>query len=875
MKNFIRAFLSLFLVFIQVHIAFAQTAALLPNAIQQFFDNNGNPLSSGYVYTYTPSTLTPKTTWQDANKVTPNTNPIRLDAGGKATIYGDGIYRQIVKDRNSNTIWDGNTYATGVASAALVGDGNLVGTILPWSGFVAPNQYVFAYGQELSRTTYSALFTAITQTQNVSCTSGSPILTNVSDTTQIPIGGFVEVACLAPGTTVISKTSTSVTVSANASVNTTTTGVFFAWGNGDGSTTFNVPDLRGRFLPGRDNMGGTAASRLTSTFFANASAIGATGGSQSTTLVAANLPSGQTVNASGLSVNLVNATNVINYSGTYTNVTSGGAKFGLDTSPTTVNITGSISGTLPLPGSSTAFSRIPAAVTVNYVIKVLPDTNASVASGVASLGGMTGTIACGSGLVCTGNVISTLSSAGVINTGTAGQLAWYGGTGTTISGNPNSTISSGALTLGVTGSAVGQLKLSGTTTGTATITAQSAAGTPSINVGTNSGTLVASATAPLVVNATTGNLTITGAPLTKTDDTNVTLTLGGTPATSLLAATSLTLGWTGQLGLTRGGTNASLTASSGGIVYSTSTALAILAGDAVGGKIVQSGAGGGAPSWSNATYPSSTTANRILFSSSGNTVAEIDCSTANRVLRGGAPPSCGQLVAGDVTTNTLTNSTLAQMNAVTLKGNATASLANASDFTISGLTQETTPDTTNDMLLILDVSTTTFKRISINTITSAGVAGVSSIAGNTGAFTLSTGITNSVNDIRLDKATASNYYAATSNKAVTADVIYPSETTTTFGATTTFDFDTFINTAVTLTGNITTQTLSNIRAGKSGTITFIQDGTGSRTTVWNSNFKFAGGTTPTLTTTASAVDVLTYACRSTSFCTANLLKDVK
>ena len=50
---------------------------------------------------------------------------------------------------------------------------------------------------------------------------------------------------------------------------------------------------------------------------------------------------------------------------------------------------------------------------------------------------------------------------------------------------------------------------------------------------------------------------ITGAALTKTDDTNVTLTLGGTPATSLLRATSLTLGWTGQLAVSRGGTGAS------------------------------------------------------------------------------------------------------------------------------------------------------------------------------------------------------------------------------------------------------------------------------------------------------------------------------
>jgi len=52
------------------------------------------------------------------------------------------------------------------------------------------------------------------------------------------------------------------------------------------------------------------------------------------------------------------------------------------------------------------------------------------------------------------------------------------------------------------------------------------------------------------------NLTL-GAALTKTDDTNVTLTLGGTPATSLLRATSLTLGWTGQLAVGRGGSGAS------------------------------------------------------------------------------------------------------------------------------------------------------------------------------------------------------------------------------------------------------------------------------------------------------------------------------
>ena len=63
---------------------------------------------------------------------------------------------------------------------------------------------------------------------------------------------------------------------------------------------------------------------------------------------------------------------------------------------------------------------------------------------------------------------------------------------------------------------------------------------------------------------TSGNLTNctgipspTGAALTKTNDTNVTITLGGTPASALLQASSLTMGWTGTLAVGRGGTGVS------------------------------------------------------------------------------------------------------------------------------------------------------------------------------------------------------------------------------------------------------------------------------------------------------------------------------
>lgn len=120
--------------------------------------------------------------------------------------------------------------------------------------------------------------------------------------------------------------------------------------------------------------------------------------------------------------------------------------------------------------------------------------------------------------------------------------------------------------------------------------------------------------------ATIAGSDITGAALTKVDDTNVTLTLGGNDSTCLLRAASLTLGWTGQLGLTRGGTAASLTADDGGIVYSTAAALAILAATNTAGRMLQSGANA-APSWSTPTYPSSSgTAGKILRSDGTNNV---------------------------------------------------------------------------------------------------------------------------------------------------------------------------------------------------------------------------------------------------------------
>lgn len=66
-------------------------------------------------------------------------------------------------------------------------------------------------------------------------------------------------------------------------------------------------------------------------------------------------------------------------------------------------------------------------------------------------------------------------------------------------------------------------------------------------------------------------------------------------------------------------------------------------------------------------------------------------------------------------------------------------------------------------------------------------------------------------------------------------------------------------TDLTLTANCTL-TFPTATAGQSFTLVLRQDGTGSRTITWPSEVKWDGGTTPTLTTTASAVDILGFFC---------------
>mgnify|MGYP003112427384 CR=1 FL=1 len=165
------------------------------------------------------------------------------------------------------------------------------GTIVPYAGSSAPSGYLLAYGQAVSRSTYSDLFSAI-------------------------------------GTT---------------------------YGVGDGSSTFNLPDLRGRTIAGQDDMGGSSADRLTNqTGGVNGDTLGGTGGSETHTLTEAQLAA-HTHGAGSYKASFP----------------QGGASdsggFGNQGSIGTGQLT--VTGTSGSTGSGSAHNNVQPTIILNYIIK--------------------------------------------------------------------------------------------------------------------------------------------------------------------------------------------------------------------------------------------------------------------------------------------------------------------------------------------------------------------------------------------------------------------------------------------------------------------------------------------------------------------------
>jgi hypothetical protein len=133
-------------------------------------------------------------------------------------------------------------------------------------------------------------------------------------------------------------------------------------------------------------------------------------------------------------------------------------------------------------------------------------------------------------------------------------------------------------------------------------------------------------------------------------------------------------------------------------------------------------------------------------------------------------------------------------------------------------------------------------------------------------FTVANTYTQAQADAKFAQVAANNTFTKAQRGAVVA---------LTDGATITPDFADGNNFSVTLGGNRTLANPTNQTAGQSGAITITQDGTGSRSLAYGSNWKFSQGSAPVLTTTANAVDILVYFVESSSRITARLVSDVR
>lgn len=229
------------------------------------------------------------------NATTGNYSVTVTNGVGAVVIPPQGVTRQVIIDGTN-----------GVRAVGLPPPGTMfdyAGTAASFPPWLA-GEYLLAYGQAVSRSTYANLFSAI-------------------------------------GTT---------------------------FGSGDGSTTFNLPDTRGRATFGVDNMGGSAASRVTSASGISGTTLGATGGAQTHTLATSEMPAHNhtaTVSTDGAHTH----TYLMTGSGA-AGTGSGGDANGKTSQPTSSNGAHTHTVTIANTGDGGAHNNMPPAIIVNKMIKI-------------------------------------------------------------------------------------------------------------------------------------------------------------------------------------------------------------------------------------------------------------------------------------------------------------------------------------------------------------------------------------------------------------------------------------------------------------------------------------------------------------------------
>lgn len=132
-----------------------------------------------------------------------------------------------------------------------------------------------------------------------------------------------------------------------------------------------------------------------------------------------------------------------------------------------------------------------------------------------------------------------------------------------------------------------------------------------------------------------------------------------------------------------------------------------------------------------------------------------------------------------------------------------------------------------------------------------------------------------VSSADLRYVTVSAADTITGTKIFSGNAVLAPHVSLTDAASIAVDLDTGTQFHVVLAGNRTLEAPTNAREGQVGHIYFKQDGTGSRTLGYNTVWKFAGGTAPTLTTAVSSVDMLVYSVRTSAEIDGFIVNDLK
>lgn len=358
---------------------------------------------------------------------------------------------------------------------------------------------------------------------------------------------------------------------------------------------------------------------------------------------------------------------------------------------------------------------------------------------------------------------------------------------------------------------------------------------------------------------------ITGAALTKGDDTNVTLTLGGTPSTALLRAASITAGWTGTLAVARGGSGAG-TFTTNGVLYGNGTSAFGVTGQGDANSVLTANAG--APAFSDSPTVANITVNTAINAGSATTTlgtvagtVDMGGATSLEIPNGAAPTvNADGEIAVDTTVADFSHGILLyysgeEMGVVAMPIAEFTTPSNGAVPTYNSTTDEfemTVPAGGGD---VTGPASSTVDDFATFSDTSGKVIKDSGLIRATVAQVRDPSVDSKIPTVKdLYDGAAEVALTSTSNSVA-------------------WDMDTGINFVISsLAENTTIANATNTVDGKTGRLRITNDGS-ARTVAWGTSYEFAFGTAPTASG-ANDTDIYYYDVVSSTRIMISQLKDV-